>query len=74
VRLKRQARDSAKRLYNRRSDGDVGDEMSVHHIHMNPIGSRPLGFCNLLTQASKVGRKNRRSEFDQIVLHVEISL
>src|SRR5215471_10682326 len=32
VSLERQTRDSAERMHNRRSDGDVGDEMSVHHI------------------------------------------
>jgi hypothetical protein len=42
--LQREARDSPKGLHNRSSDGDVGNEMSVHYIDVNPISRRPLGF------------------------------
>src|SRR5579864_5757804 len=66
----RQMGDSAKRLHNRRSDGDVGNEVSVHYIYMNPIGPSSLGVSDLLPETSKVGGKNRRSEFDDMVFHL----
>jgi hypothetical protein len=47
--------------------------MSIHDIHMNPIGTCPLGLCNLLTQTCEVSRKNRRSEFDDIVSHISLA-
>ncbi len=37
----------AQRLHHVRPDGDVGHEMPVHHVHMDPVGSgglRPHGF------------------------------
>jgi hypothetical protein len=69
--LQRQARDSPERLHNRSSESDVGNEMSVHYIDVNPIGSRLLGFGHLLTQARKVGGENRRSELDNTV-HISL--
>jgi hypothetical protein len=62
--------NSAERLHNRRSDRDVRHEVSIHHIHMNPICPRSLGLRNLLTQTCEVCGKNRRSEFDDTVMHV----
>src|ERR1700731_4485370 len=48
------------RWVTRRRDCTIGD----------PIGPRSLGLRNLLPQTCKVGGKNRRSEFDDIVLHL----
>ena len=72
MRLQRQTRDSSERLHNRSSNGDVGNEVSVHHIDMDSISASPLGLGHLLTQTRKVGGKNRRSQFDDIVSHASV--
>jgi hypothetical protein len=37
-----------------RADGDIGHEMPVHHINMNPIRARLIDRLNLFAQARKV--------------------
>ena len=39
-----------------RTYGDVGDEMAVHHVNMNPVRASLVDLTNLLTQARKVCR------------------
>ncbi len=40
------------------ADGDVGDEVPVHHVHVDPVGPALLGLADLLAQAGEVGRKD----------------
>ena len=53
-----------KRLHHRRSDGDVGHEMAVHHIDMDEIGARRLDRLDLRAQPGKIGRQDRRRDSD----------
>ena len=38
-----------------RAHGDVGDEVAVHHVDVNPIGAALLAGRDLLLQAQVVG-------------------
>jgi len=46
------------RLDHHRSDGDIGNEVAVHHIDMDEIGARLLHRFHFRTQRRKVGGKN----------------
>ena len=49
-----QLSDFSERRYDRRTDGQIWDEMSVHDINMEEVGSRPFHGCHFLGQSSKV--------------------
>ena len=55
------------RFDGRRTKGDVGHEMPVHHIDMDPI--RALGFDRLsfLPEIGKIGRQDGRGDLDLTV-------
>ena len=55
VSLERQARHPPERVHDRRTNRDVGNKMSVHHIDVDSIGSGSLSFHYLLAEARKVG-------------------
>jgi len=65
VHVERRFGDASNRLHDRRTDGDVGDEMSVHDIDVNERGSAFGSAANLLRQMGEVRRENRRCQFDQ---------
>ena len=48
----------AQRFHDVRPDGDVGDEMTVHDVEMDPVGARGIDRPDLLAQFAEVGRKN----------------
>ena len=48
----------AERFDHRRSDGEIGHEMAVHHVHMEHAAAGRLERGNLLAQARKIGRKD----------------
>ena len=50
----------AQRLHHCRAKGDVGHEMPVHHVDMNPVGTGGIDRAHFLAQAGEVGRKDRR--------------
>jgi hypothetical protein len=54
----------AQRLDHGRSDGDVGDEMTVHHIDMDPVAASRVNRANLFTQTRKIGGQDRRRDAD----------
>jgi hypothetical protein len=54
VRLQRQAGDRPQRLYDHRAHRNVGHEVPIHDIHMDPVGPRLLRLFHLLTQTGKV--------------------
>jgi hypothetical protein len=44
------------------AEGDVGDEMPVHHIEMDPVRPGRVGGAHLLTEAGEVGREDGRGD------------
>ncbi len=54
--------DRADRLHHARADRDVGHEMAVHDIDMDPVGAGGLDATDFVTQFGEVGRKNRRRD------------
>jgi hypothetical protein len=72
MRLQRQARHPPERVDNRWSHGKVGDEMPVHHVHMDAICSGALGLRNLIAQMSEISGENRRRELHCICRHVAL--
>ena len=42
------------RLHHARPDGDVGDEVPVHHVDMNPVGAGGVDRAHLLAESGKV--------------------
>ena len=54
--------ERAQRLHHVRADGDVGHEMAVHHVDMDPVGAGGLDRADFLAQFGEVGRKDRRRD------------
>src|SRR5438132_402549 len=50
------------RSNNRRTEGDVRDEMTIHHIHMNQMCTRLFDLSNVFTERSKIGRQDGRRD------------
>src|SRR5437870_13860485 len=48
----------AHNLDNRRTERNVVDEMSVHHVAVHPVRSGFFHLSNFISQARKVGRKD----------------
>ncbi len=46
------------RLHDRRAEGDVGHEMPVHHVDMDPVGARLVDGPHLVAEPRKIGRQN----------------
>ena len=44
---------------------EIGNEMAVHHVHMNPVDSGLLGLRHLLTEASEIGIEDRGCQVDR---------
>ena len=47
------------RLADHRPDGEIGDEMIVHHVEMNYVGTRGNHGAHFFAQSGEIGRKNR---------------
>jgi len=54
----RLGRVRAERLHHHRSDGEVGDEMPVHHVDVNPVGAGRVDGADLLAQFGEIGGKD----------------
>lgn len=50
---------------NRRPNRDVGHKMPIHHVQVNDGCAAFDGGENVIGQVGKIGRENRRCEFDQ---------
>ena len=59
---KRQARHLPQRADDRRTHGNVGHEMSVHHVDVDAVRAGSLSLGHLIAQAGEIGREDRRSE------------
>ena len=51
----------ADRLADQRADGEVGDEMVVHHVEMQQIGTSGLHRPDLLAEPGEIGRQQTGS-------------
>jgi len=65
VAIERQFRDLAKRFHYWRPDGEIGNEVPIHDIHVDDTGAAFARGAHLFAKAGKISRKNRRCEFDQ---------
>ena len=54
--------DGADRLHHRGADGDVGHEVPVHHVDMDPVGAGGLDCADFIAQLGEIGRQNRRRD------------
>ena len=54
----------AERLHDVRAEGDVGHEMAVHHVEMDPVRAGLVDRAHLLAQAGEVGGEDRGSDED----------
>ena len=52
--IKRLAAVAAQGFDNGRSKGQIGDEMAVHHIHMDPIGTGNINGSDLCPELGKI--------------------
>ena len=50
---------------NARTEGDVGNEVTVHHVDMDPVGAGSGDGDDLLAQAGDVGGEDRRGDEDR---------
>ena len=44
--------------------GNVGNEMSVHHVEMDPVGASCVDSANLFAEPGEIRRQNRRGDDD----------
>ena len=58
VRFQRQARHGPQRLHDRRAHRNVGHEVSVHDIDVDPVGPGLLRLGHLLAQTGEVSRED----------------
>ena len=48
----------ANRLDDKRTEREVGHEVAVHDVNLDPVGARGLGLFDLLGETADVGRKD----------------
>ena len=54
----------AQRFHHGRANGEVGDEMPVHHVKMEHAAARGFQAGNLFSQPRKIGRENGRKDLN----------
>ena len=52
----------AQRLHHIRPDRDVGHEVAVHHVNMDPVGAGGVDRAHLLAELREVGGENGRCD------------
>ena len=55
------------RLHHRRADGEVGDEMAVHHVDMDPVGAGLVDRADLLAEPGEIGGEDRGRDADRLL-------
>jgi len=60
--VERELRDGAARLHDHRPERDVRDEMTVHHVDVDPVRSGSFDRGDGVRQSGKVRGKDGRSE------------
>src|SRR5208283_2123465 len=63
--IERRLGNLPQRLHYRRTEGEIGDEMSIHNVDMDDAGATFLGGAYLLAETGEVRRKNRRCKLNQ---------
>jgi hypothetical protein len=51
------------------TDGDVGEEMAVHHVDMHPVGAGRLDRAHFVAELGEIGGEERRGD-DQRARHI----
>ena len=59
---------AAQRLHHVRSDRDVGDEMAVHDVDVDPVGAGGVDRAHFFAEFGEVGGEDRRGD-DEWALH-----
>src|SRR5215469_3717477 len=67
VSFQRQPSDATERVYDRRPHRQIGNEMSVHDVDVNSVGTGILRLLDLLAQSGEVGGQNRGCQFDNLL-------
>src|ERR1700682_5662434 len=47
-----------------RSEREIGDEMAVHHVHLDPVRASGFGLLHLFGQSAHIGRQDRGNYLD----------
>ena len=55
----------AERLHDIGADGDVGHEMAVHHVDMDPVGAGRIDRAHLLAEPGEIGGKDRGRDYER---------
>jgi hypothetical protein len=50
------------RRHHRRTESDVGHEMPVHHVDMDPVGARFIDRAHLLAEPGEIGGEDGRRD------------
>jgi hypothetical protein len=64
VHVKRQTAMWTQALQDGRTEADVRDEVAVHDVKMQPVGSRGLDRCNFLVQTREIRSQQARRYSD----------
>jgi hypothetical protein len=57
--VERLGRVRAERLHHRRADGEVGHEMAVHHVDVDPVGAGLVDRAHFLAEPGEIGGQDR---------------
>ena len=67
--VERQLGMRPQRLDHHWADGEVGHEVTVHHVDMNPVGARRRHRLDLLAEGGEVGRQDGGRNADRLLRH-----
>ena len=70
MRLQRQARYFPQRADDGRAHREIGHEMSIHHVDVDPRRPGTLCLGHLFAQTGEIGREDGRRELDRVSRHV----
>ncbi len=66
VAVQRQVGGLAQRAHHGHPDGNVGDEVAVHHVHVQQAAASLLQTVNLLAQTGEVSSQDRGGHFRRV--------
>ena len=64
VDVQRQVSDGAQRRHRGEAEGEVGHEHTVHHVHVDVVGTHRGEGADVALQIDHVGRENRGTNLD----------
>jgi hypothetical protein len=65
--VQRQLRNLMTSFHDERAHGDVGDEMTIHDVDVDPISSGFFDLPELIFQSGEISRKDRGRE--KVLIH-----